>query len=123
MSFKKIAPLAAAALAIAAAPALADTGDSATIVEARQIKTTHVRFGDLDLSTKQGADRLRQRIRTAAGRVCGFRIANDLSNRVDTLRCRDAAIANAEPQVERLIAGYQAGTIVANASLAVSRAR
>ena len=57
--------------------------------------TLKVRYSDLDLSTRQGALVLYERIDTAAHRVCGIGNMLDLASMATARVCREEAIAKA----------------------------
>jgi len=104
-----------AALALAAAFAvsgatLAATGAPARAADlaAAPAPTAHVRYADLNLRSRDGLRRLEARVRTAAERLCPGSRATALAERREGLVCRDAAIADAAPQVRRAIADFGA---------------
>jgi UrcA family protein len=86
--------LAASALAISA-PASADW------------KSKEVRHSDLDLSTAQGQERLKTRVKQAVKQVCGSPRAITLKERSDQNRCVTDAMARAMPKAEQTIAAYK----------------
>jgi UrcA family protein len=58
-----------------------------------------VSYGDLDVSTADGARELYKRLARAAKEVCPYRDARALSEVEANQRCRDAAIARAVREV------------------------
>lgn len=81
---------------MATAPAMAD------------VKTTDVRYSDLDLSSAEGRDRLQLRIKQAVKRVCSSPRAFTIEERLDQQNCQKAAYVKAASQSERAIAAYMA---------------
>jgi len=59
-----------------------------------------VRYGDLDLSTRKGAETLYARIVTAAQKVCPLPISNELIWSVATVNCRHAAVQRAVNSIQ-----------------------
>jgi len=59
------------------------------------VPTIVVRYGDLDLSTTDGASVLYQRISLAARQVCPFEVTKVLSQIGKSRACREAAIERA----------------------------
>ncbi len=89
--------LTAFALALSAAPALAQP-DSA----ARQLV---VSYADLDLSTERGVRVLDRRLRAAADTACGPTSVFDPEGRNDVQQCRTETLAQARAQRDQAIAG------------------
>lgn len=85
--------LAASAMAISA-PAMAES------------KSKEVQYGDLDLSTASGQNRLKTRVKQAVKQVCGSPRAMTLKDHMDQNNCESNAIAEAMPKAERQIAIY-----------------
>ncbi|MGB5076339.1 MAG: UrcA family protein [Sphingorhabdus sp.] len=96
MATPKLIPLsiAAASLLAISTPALADT------------KVKQVKHEDLDLSTANGQQRLKVRVKQAVKQVCGSPRAMTLRDRLDQNQCEAKAMANAMPKAERAIATY-----------------
>src|SRR5262249_37562202 len=87
------ATLVAAATFLAPPAARADDMDTESVV---------VHFGDLDLSTSNGAHLLYSRLRNAAKSVCGDEFdAIDLKERGDIIDCQRDAIEHAVEYVNR----------------------
>lgn len=85
--------LAATSLAVST-PALADW------------KTKSVDYGDLDLSSAKGQERLMTRVKQAVKQVCGSPRAFTIKERADRLRCEVDATARAMPEAQKTIAAY-----------------
>jgi UrcA family protein len=71
-----------------------------------------VRFGDLDLSTRSGAEQLYSRIHQAAARVCRTQAFTELAMHVASLRCLDqleeVTVANVRsPQLAAVYAAHR----------------
>ncbi len=95
----KISILLAAVSAMAtgvAAPAVAAEDDPPRAV---------VRYGDLNLASAAGRDRLTVRVRMAVRRMCGSMTRLTLQEQVATRRCITAAYKSAEPQLAKLFSG------------------
>lgn len=106
-----LASLGAAAL-ISAVPAAAGTVEQVS---------SEVRYGDLDLKSEAGVAQLKQRIRTAARKVCGGQVElRDIRARQAADRCLAAALAGAAPKIELAVANARTGqNLAANAALQV----
>jgi UrcA family protein len=63
-------------------------------------ETVAVPYGDLDLTTDAGARVLYARLTSAAGRVCGFADARELSLWVRVRHCREQALAAAVARID-----------------------
>jgi UrcA family protein len=72
-----------------------------TAAEATEALQTIVKYGDLNVSTAQGAAALYSRIRAAAGGVCRPLDHGDLSSRVHMAACVQQAIADAVTTVDQ----------------------
>jgi len=68
-----------------------------------------VSYGDLDLSSADGAQRLARRIRQAAVEVCGT-FSNDLRRNEIIGQCQDRAIAGAKAEAQVALAGKTGGS-------------
>jgi len=100
------------AAAIAGVVGLMAVGAAATQASADPLMNPDVvvNYGDLDLSTAAGAEKLYMRIEHAAVRVCPHMGAAELDRYVATVGCQDAVVANAVARVSspRLAAIYAA---------------
>lgn len=85
--------LAASALAIST-PAMADW------------TAKEVQHEDLDLSTANGQERLKTRVRQAVKQVCASPRAITLKERLDQSNCESSSMARAMPKAEQRIAAY-----------------
>ncbi len=76
----------------------------ASVASPAQAQTPSVRVSaaGIDLSEPAGQARLQAMVRQAARAACGTRDAFDLQGREAAARCFHAAIAGAEPRVQRL---------------------
>lgn len=99
--------------ALAASPALAGGVEKVS---------ADVRYGDLNLTSEQGAATLNRRIALAAEKVCGRPDRRDIKASQAASSCRADAIAAAKPTVELAIANARNGQSYAanQASLTVS---
>ena len=98
---KTILTLAAAAVAFAASPALAqDPGPSRLTVS----------YADLDLSTARGAATLDRRIRNAVQTACGPTSAADLQGSNRVYQCRADTLALARAQRDTAVAALSGGS-------------
>jgi UrcA family protein len=88
---------------IVAAAMFVSTALSAPVF-AQDLPRAEIRYDDLALATPHGAERLQARIKHAARRVCGVNGVADVSGRMAALKCADAAVANAAPQLELAVA-------------------
>jgi UrcA family protein len=86
---KALAPAAAVALALSAAPAQA-----APAADNPEVPAVHVRYSDLDLTTPEGARALYHRIVIAAHEVCPAD-GLDLQHLMESQKCAEQAIARA----------------------------
>jgi UrcA family protein len=103
LKFAALAALAALAstgggIAALTGPAFAAEGKAPATVVAT------VRYGDLNLRTVAGVERLNARIRAAADRLCIEPGVKRLDASLAGLECRDAFIAAAAPQVRSAVA-------------------
>ena len=81
--------------------------------------TAQVRYGDLDLTSSEGLNRLDQRIHKAAEMVCGIG-TNNRAEWYDQLVCETSAIASATDSRSLAIASaVQNGPVQAKARTAV----
>lgn len=103
-----LAALAATAATVAIPAYAAEAGNRA-----------EVRYGDLDLTSADGAQALKSRVVRAAKRVCAVNGDPTLEARRAERACTDTTLARAMPQVELALAN--AGTQVAdNSRMSVS---
>lgn len=73
----------------------------ATVARDEQAISTTVRFGDLDLKTRQGADKLYGRLNIAARHVCNDTMEPYARLTRAFVVCRDDALAEAVQEVNR----------------------
>jgi UrcA family protein len=85
--------LAASALAVST-PAMADW------------KHKDVRYDDLDLSSTEGQQRLKTRVKMAVKQVCASPRPATLAQQADKRKCAKEAMARAMPKAEQTIAAY-----------------
>ncbi len=113
MSIKLLSASAfALATLLATVPAFADV----TITEQRSVT---VRYGDLNVSTPDGAQELLGRISRAAAMACeGPRIGTDLAGEPARKACINDAIDRAVAEVGAPLVAEARGTSLAGASLA-----
>ncbi|HEY0411581.1 MAG TPA: UrcA family protein [Allosphingosinicella sp.] len=97
---------------LAALAAIALTGATLAIstpVSAETIDdAVTVRFGDLDLSTRAGADKLDRRLVSAAREVCGW-VPREMDLKADVIACRQRAVAKARSDLQIAMAGRAGG--------------
>jgi UrcA family protein len=81
-----------------------------TAAEATEFLQTTVKYGDLNVSTSQGAAALYNRIRVAADGVCSPLDHGDISSKMNVAACVHKAIAGAVTSVDQpaLTAVYNA---------------
>jgi UrcA family protein len=84
-------------LAAAAASLLLATGQA--VAADTDVRTTTVRYADLDLYSDAGVQALYGRLRAAAARVCGPRASRDLYMQQLWRECRDDTLARAVSQL------------------------
>ncbi|HEX5181786.1 MAG TPA: UrcA family protein [Allosphingosinicella sp.] len=102
--FKFAALAAAMALAVTGATIVATSPVSAAeLVVNGNAPTARVSYADLDLGSPAGVAKLERRVAAAADRLCIGIGEEVLAARLDGFRCRNAAIAAAEPQVRRAV--------------------
>lgn len=87
------------------------------VVEGRP--TAIVTYGDLDLSRPAGQAVLAARVRRAADRLCATG-ALGIGAAMESRTCVDAALASAQPQVERAVALYGTPQFAGRSSLHVA---
>jgi UrcA family protein len=78
-----------------------------------------VSFGDLNLTSAEGQDRLSSRIRSAARSVCFENNIEQVKFTVARRHCYDFAISDANRQMNEAIARVKTGTALAAATLTV----
>jgi UrcA family protein len=102
----------AARLATVAACLFGIAGAALAETPTDEAPSINVRYGDLDLSTTNGADKLYVRIKVAATRVCPEVDNRNLAAFAAMRTCRSGAIARAVHEVNspRLAATYAAHT-------------
>lgn len=103
--FKFAALAAIMALAVTGATLATTTPASGAelVVNGTTVPTARVGYADLDLRSPDGVARLERRIAAAADRLCIGVGEEALADRLAGFQCRDAAIADAAPQVRRAI--------------------
>jgi UrcA family protein len=97
--------------ALSALAALALTGATlavSTPAFAQSSDSVSVGYGDLDLSTAAGTDRLDRRLRQAASAVCGDHSLDLRMNRA-VRECEARALAGAKADLQVALAGQRAG--------------
>lgn len=99
-------------LCMAIAAAIAAT----TSAFAQDSASVRVRFDDLNLNSRAGAEHLERRLNNAAEQVCGVSDLRDLRARTEDERCKAAALAAAHATIA---SRREAGPILAE--LTVSR--
>jgi UrcA family protein len=118
-----LAGLAAAGLALAAAPALAQTLEELTVVGAYgpdgqpQTISRIVDISDLDLRYDAGVDAMKMRIRDTARDICTELGRIDGSRELSIQQtCISRAVATARPQMDTAIAQARASQVYAEAA-------
>jgi len=107
--FTSLSVAAASAMSLAAAPASAQSDV--------EVRSTTVRYSDLDLSSRSGATELDRRVRSAVRSVCGVYRAQNAQDAAKAKSCSKVAMADAMPRVELAVAqartkqGYAANDI------------
>ena len=92
---------------LAAAAILAPA--SALAAERADAPSAHISFADLNLANPEGQTVLKGRVRRAAETMCIDNRVSDLVRRAAARGCYKAAIASAEPQLERAFAEAATG--------------
>lgn len=85
--------------------------------------TARVGFADLNLRSEAGVAALKQRVHAAADRLCLSIGVEPLQTRMQTLTCRDGAIASAAPQVRQAIARAAASQPAGNEAVTLTLLR
>jgi len=104
---------AVAALALLLGPFATSFADS---LPSEQLPRVTVKYGELNLSTPAGADRLLHRIEAGARQVCGDPVGTkDLSEWLRFRRCYSQTVARAveDVQAQRLTEAYRASHSIA----------
>lgn len=83
--------------AIAAAASLLSL---AAVPAAAEDFSVNVAYGDLDLSTAAGTQKLAQRLDASAKEVCGRPDVRDVKANAVFAECRDTVVANAREQLD-----------------------
>jgi UrcA family protein len=78
-----------------------------------------VSYGDLNLASVEGQDRLSSRIRSAARSVCFENNIEQVKFTVARRHCYDSAMSDASRQMSEAIAQAKTGTVLAAATLTV----
>jgi len=90
------------------------------IVDAGDVTTETVAFGDLNLASESGQAGLKARIRAAAARVCLNSNPEPLSARLDNQSCARRAMTEAYRQMDRLVLAKARGASTTVATIAIS---
>ena len=92
----------AAMMAVVSVPAIAaSTGEPQSI---------EVSYGDLNLASASGRDRLQSRVRRAAAKVCGYeQSSRELARSFSTRSCMKRANTNANVEIAALVNGSRLG--------------
>lgn len=90
-----------------------------------QSRSATVSFGDLNLASQTGVDRLQTRIHGAARQVCGISAPAPLTEVKFNRDCYNGAVASAQPGFDEAVAAARHGVVIvgAGASLIVSAPR
>lgn len=88
-----------------AAASVMVAGAAAPAAAADEPPRAVVRYGDLNLASVAGRDRLTVRVRMAIRRMCGSLTRLTLQEQIATRKCRTAAFKSAEPQLAKLFNG------------------
>ena len=100
-------------LALAAVAAFAMVSTSTPVFAGEPAtQSIAVTYGDLNLATAEGIKALKGRVRDAAREVCGPAIVGQ--NYRESFACQSAAMADAAPQVARVIDGHRPQVILAS---------
>ena len=100
-------------IAVMACVALLSTASPGHAADANRMV---VHYGDLDLTTETGAAVLAQRIRHAAGLLCGAEDGRMLQDLNHYAACRDAVVTATTPKVEIAMAAQHAPAQYASAA-------
>lgn len=121
MNVSRISAAALAALVTAVTmPAIAHAMDE-TIVEANtQRKTAYVSYADLKLGNQADVEKLQDRVRRAASRVCLRPGDRSLEATLHGISCRNAAIEKAAPQIAAAVAQSGSEQMAMNTPIAVA---
>lgn len=116
MFARALAPIASRAMAAAAASAIlfsaavqANPVVSEQTIGGRVIRSVEVRFVDLDLTTPEGAETLKTRLRSATNQVCGSLPRGPLREQIDYRNCVSETMASGQRAMVTLIARAEAG--------------
>ena len=102
------AAIGASALAVSVAAGPANAAE--VVVTARaDVPTAVVRYGDLNLASATGKQRLKSRVKFAASQLCGETTVKEHHVDTEIRACRATVFASAEPQMEQLFAAYDRG--------------
>lgn len=92
-----------------AAVALLGMAGAATAGEPdAKLPTAEVHYGDLDLATSEGRDKLETRVERAARRVCPA-FSRDIKMNARARECRKVALNAVRPQIEMAVAAHKKG--------------
>jgi UrcA family protein len=108
---------------LSSVPAIAQ--DTETVVSGSRpddVAVAYVKYRDLNLSNKIGAERLQRRVRRAARSVCIDDGNIPLMRRMEGNKCFVRALAGAEPQIARAIERFRTNEFAARPSIVVKGA-
>ena len=105
-----------AALTVATVPLVS------TVSQAAELNSVRVPYGDLDLASISGQDKLQGRIAYAAQTVCGPADHRDMLFTQAVGECRKGTVADAQPAYQAAVASARRGTVevLAGAALIVT---
>jgi UrcA family protein len=116
MFARALAPFASRALAAVAASAIifsataqAKPAVTEQVSANRVVRSVEVRFVDLDLTTPEGAETLKTRLRSATTQVCGSLPRGPLSEQIDYRTCVSETMASGQRAMVTLVARAEAG--------------
>jgi UrcA family protein len=107
---KSASVLLATSLAALFIPTAAFAQNDETVVKGARYgdqPVAYVQYRDINLGSAEGQRKLQARVRYAANNICIQNGITDLETRMSGLRCRDAAIANAAPQIARVVERFR----------------
>ena len=102
-------------------PALAQ--DSPVVIYGTEQPTAIVSYADLDLRRSADVDVLNARVDRAAGRLCDTDDLSIISVERAEQRCAREAIAGAQPQIQRALAGLDNRQLAGSRALRVTARR
>lgn len=120
----KLSRFGAATLAVvmtaAIVPAAASAMDETLIEANREQKSVLVGYSDLNLAREADVDALNDRVRRAANRICFDTGVRELRATMAGIRCRDAALELAKPQISAAIDAAADERLAANTAIVVA---